>query len=1272
MKKIFSVFALALVLCAGMFVLSSCSCKHKYSEWTVERAATCDVAGEEIRTCSRCKGTETREIPALGHEYGALISGQPATCAEDGEVPHYNCSRCGKIFDEQKNEISTTVDPKGHRMVLVENPATCTEDGELTHDHCERCGKDFIGGIEVPSESLVVKALDHDLKEVRRTEATCTQDGVISHVRCERCEAVFIHGEEKTKADVTLPAGHSLVAVPGYDRTCTEDGRYDSEHCNLCGKNFVNGKETESLVIPAGHNLETVGSPKTCTTDGVLEHQHCTVCGKNFIGDTEKKESELVIPKSHNCDLVAESSGNRTYLHCKDCGKNFTEDYVEISNLKLPLEHHFGTWNKQINARCEQDGRKGYFTCSDADCAGKYFDIDYREITDGLTIPATGHHYTKLLYNNSEHYYGCTDCNRIVDRSSHTWEYIYVKEGKEYYAYKVCSVCKARNPNYRHAESEIFDLWVERDFVLGKDTESTYKISYSYTNGTGGGSMSQYFTRESRIEFQEFIAKIDNGEISLPATREFVFQKNMCVKKIAITFVAEEVTTSFQYRVYQKGNISSLTDLSILVRSNFPDANLIYRLTAEDIVSDGGFDPDYVFAEGETEKVYTITYRYNGKEYTDRIIFRNEKTIQEITPERTYVFQGGLISWKIRYSDGSVEYKTFSFVRIVKGSFDPTVIGEQTFTFRSPDGFYESEVTIEVLDAKKIDRINASWGVYTPVGSKGVTIEVQYYDGSIGFITVTKEMVTEGTLNLDEVGTYYIEFYIQGEACEITVHVYDPNSKVPRSVYFVGNTTITWTSKDGLPVVDLKNLFMHVTMWDGSDFYVPITEEMISFDMEKAKSIIAAGSTDALKVTVNYSGVSFTFNVTFEQQEDSEISIVRLKYTYSNSSTIYLDSEDLDGYYIRIKNGKGYRYVKLTADMLYNEAGDALFDLKTAKAGVYPIRIKYGNLEISGELRYGDIQIKLEYSNSTPSVIYGSREYVLEQLAGEKFSYSVWFYQNYSGNTITMDYVYFKDLTLGDISEIDFSTPGEVYIPVSYKGRSMNYLVWLIPDLNLYTCKIYSFQAKGYNSTSTAILYANGWCYSYGSYNQYEWVDRAENLIRIGGYDLFRLNEEENSLTQFTAEMLGGEPTIYYDGVYEIKVYTKDGVSYADKYRRYSSWLSATMTVTYEDGFLVLNGELRYTIGEGNKLTCVMDGSAVYSCERKVNSTTYLYHLNDSGKAYIFYVEGSGQNRTETLYDICEWKQDGDKIKVFYEGSLVMRFRLLENNQLECELSMWD
>ena len=79
------------------------------------------------------------------------------------------------------------------------------------------------------------------------------------------------------------------------------------------------------------------------------------------------------------------------------------------------------------------------------------------------------------------------------------------------------------------------------------------------------------------------------------------------------------------------------------------------------------------------------------------------------------MFQGGLISWKIRYSDGSVEYKTFSFVRIVKGSFDPTVIGEQTFTFRSPDGFYESEVTIEVLDAKKIERINASCGVYTHV-----------------------------------------------------------------------------------------------------------------------------------------------------------------------------------------------------------------------------------------------------------------------------------------------------------------------------------------------------------------------------------------------------------------------------------------------------------------------------------------------------------------------------------------------------------------------------
>ena len=38
-------------------------------------------------------------IPALGHEYGDLITEVSATCESDGIKAHYECAVCGKYFD---------------------------------------------------------------------------------------------------------------------------------------------------------------------------------------------------------------------------------------------------------------------------------------------------------------------------------------------------------------------------------------------------------------------------------------------------------------------------------------------------------------------------------------------------------------------------------------------------------------------------------------------------------------------------------------------------------------------------------------------------------------------------------------------------------------------------------------------------------------------------------------------------------------------------------------------------------------------------------------------------------------------------------------------------------------------------------------------------------------------------------------------------------------------------------------------------------------------
>ncbi|MBR7178774.1 MAG: discoidin domain-containing protein, partial [Oscillospiraceae bacterium] len=52
--------------------------EHEWSDWTVTTPATCTEAGVETRTCE-CGETETREIPALGHEY---VNGKCTRCGD--------------------------------------------------------------------------------------------------------------------------------------------------------------------------------------------------------------------------------------------------------------------------------------------------------------------------------------------------------------------------------------------------------------------------------------------------------------------------------------------------------------------------------------------------------------------------------------------------------------------------------------------------------------------------------------------------------------------------------------------------------------------------------------------------------------------------------------------------------------------------------------------------------------------------------------------------------------------------------------------------------------------------------------------------------------------------------------------------------------------------------------------------------------------------------------------------------------------------------------
>lgn len=67
-----------------------------FSGWQTVTEPTCTNRGSEERTCNTCGHTETREVEALGHDWGApdyddsFSSGQSHTCERCGEVEEYS------------------------------------------------------------------------------------------------------------------------------------------------------------------------------------------------------------------------------------------------------------------------------------------------------------------------------------------------------------------------------------------------------------------------------------------------------------------------------------------------------------------------------------------------------------------------------------------------------------------------------------------------------------------------------------------------------------------------------------------------------------------------------------------------------------------------------------------------------------------------------------------------------------------------------------------------------------------------------------------------------------------------------------------------------------------------------------------------------------------------------------------------------------------------------------------------------------------------------
>ena len=1026
------------------------------------------------------------------------------------------------------------------------------------------------------------------------------------------------------------------------------------ERCTVCGKTLTNGveKTDEELKIPAGHTLENVvGVAKTCTNSGILAHTHCTVCGKNFIDGVEKTEAELKVPSVGHAygELIVES-GKRDHYHCSTCGKYFDADYREITVLDLPPGHTFGTWTPEVPATCTSNGTKGYYTCSDEGCAGKHFDIDYNEIDD-LTIPAAHKWASEPDYDAWEHYFVCTECGEEKDRAEHELTTEYKKENGQWYEVQACKLCGYESDGSMF--DKVADISPVRSFLVDQYDLFAFSMYVLYENGSvSEESIFSYIP--DRDAFYDMVQELKKAGV-FPVTKTVTLSMRNFTKDVEMTFDLHSTEAVPEYPVYQQGYLTSLGDIRLKFVSNSGYTSGYLSLYDVTITDDGGFDPDYDFADGD--KVYTISFTYDEEEYTFSFTYVNRAVVRKIDSYDSKVILGEYPEIRMEYTDGNSTFTdVLALFDRIDGSFDKDTLGKQTFTLQTKDGFAQATFTVEVVDPKGISNVDDN-NVYIALGDSTFKVKVMYNDGTEESLTLTLNAITNpdrygsGTPFVNTVvGEYDVTVRIKGYDADLCINVYDPENVVTKYISVTFETPILFAGDaDGNAIIDTTGLYLFAKMNDGTEKYVQLTPDMMTVEADED------GTTGS--ITVAYKGAETSFDYKIAEKDVSRFYVC----TKENSNPREILAKDgvlNEGYYLRVSAyDGGYYCVPLTGDMFY--LGAEPFDLSTAENGWYDVRVEYGGKLTSDRISlivYSDSDISKSFSGGDDTAICGSYEYVISQI--EKMYFYYYEYVYFSAYLqIYNERVDFNNITVGDVSEYDFTKPGKVTIPLSYNDVTYTLELMLIPDLSLYESEEYTIER--WNSFYVAQVYEMGYIVYDGNVYTYEIAD-AENGVYNIDDDLYVLNEDGKTFVRFRGSMLRVEPTVYFYQGDKVEIYTKNGVSYLDFYEFYDDEYdySSTMLCVLGDGTVEIQGITLSVVPGTNELTVHMEGETVYTYTQDFSSSTFLYQFNDNSKVYLFMVTVDSETGEETkeFLTYAEWEQTDNVITIIVDGTPEMSF----------------
>ena len=285
---------------------------HDFGAWTTVTEATCETAGTETHSCSRCGETETREIPATGHDWDAV----KYTWASD-----YSSVTAERVCKNDPSHVETeTVSATGKQSLAP----TCTAKGKTTYTSAAFKNTAFTVQKKTVSN---IPAIGHEWNA-----PTYTWSGDKSTVTATRvCSHNSAHKQTETvKTTKTTTAA-----------TCTKAGKtvYTAVFTNTAFK-----KQTKTVTIKAtGHSY---GEYKLTTRANTLKSgkltRTCTKCGgkSSVLVKPVLNKASVLTATSAKISWNAVTGAQRYVIYFNDCGKDDVKrlnSTTELSYTKTGL-----------------------------------------------------------------------------------------------------------------------------------------------------------------------------------------------------------------------------------------------------------------------------------------------------------------------------------------------------------------------------------------------------------------------------------------------------------------------------------------------------------------------------------------------------------------------------------------------------------------------------------------------------------------------------------------------------------------------------------------------------------------------------------------------------------------------------------------------------------------------------------------------------------------------------------------------------------------------